>query len=310
MNILYIGPFQNNSNIGVFGKHILTHMLNKNNNVYAYPIYGKQISINHQSIFSMSKFPDVVIQHCYVQDLHLSHNSKTYFIPIIDQLSIPEPKYYNKLKCVDKIIVTNNIDYNKFLNIGIDSNNIVKLAPFNFTLTSRVKDINIYQKYDQKYYFACDYSDVVPIKFIINNFLQVYGNKTNVCLLISCNCEYKQQQEIIEYYKKAKDFYKLREYQDVIIFTFDKFSEKSLSSIHETCNICILLNNNYSFVDYCLATQNENYIIDYQLLDLDSNNVYADKYSIINKSLQDVLINYKNFSCTNIPSTEMSDILC
>ena len=71
--------------------------------------------------------------------------SKNYFIPIHPaNLEIPK-QYHSKLKAIDKILVYSDFELDKFLNIGINKDKIIKLPLPSIKVPDTKLDIGIYK---------------------------------------------------------------------------------------------------------------------------------------------------------------------
>lgn len=308
MNILYIGPFQKNDELGFFSSTILKSLCDtEQHKVYAYPIYSgaddtELSNINYLRLNNISQYPDINIQHCSIETLYADINSKTYFIPIHNQDITIHKAYLNKLNAVDKIIVFDDWEYNKYIDIGIDSDKIFKCkCPATKNGLQHI-DIGIYNTY-KKYYFIGDYTrNKENIHTLINSFVSVSKDIDDICLLLCCDSTNAERKSIITYYEQTKKELKANNREDRILFLLDNISLDKINYIHNSCNYYFTINNTYyPAIDAFLANQNNNTIIGY------SNLGYVDeldigghkKYHIGHKALKQAILDCYNNQVIN-----------
>jgi len=308
MNILYIGPLLQHSFLGKasvsFFKEI--SQVTSNNN-YVYPIYGGSQNISYENVLSCTKYPDINIQHCTIIDLHPDINSKTYFVPIMSPTQSIPLEFKNKLELVDKILTTNNSDYNAFVGIGIKKDRLIHLKPFEQETKTDTLSLPVYED-TTKFYAIAEDQDMQVLKLIISNFLQIPQNNS---LVIYCRFDDRTNAtEIIDFYRNAKKYYNVNIYTDRVFFMFDK-DEEVLHSLHNAGDVFLALNQDYfPVLQYSLSRSYGNRCIDYSDLDLDINNNHNNTtYTIINKSLQ-ASFQTKDAKQSKNNEINIKDLLC
>lgn len=311
MNIFYIGPLQQQSFLGQFSTSVVKEISSiEENNTYVYPIYGGNNTVNYTNIFETNAYPDINIQHCTITDVHPDLNSKTYFIPIMSAIQSMPSEFTNKLELIDEILATNSHDYQTLVNAGIDKEKIKQLSLFD--CDTQQNEISLPLFHDcKKYYTLVEHENIETLKVIISNFLQICADNNDICLI--CYFEFddpKDQSDIISFYKEAKSYYNANIYTDKIFFMFNK-DDKTKQAIHKTGDVFLALNENYfPFLEASIAKSYNNKIITYSDLDLDTNNNgNVITYNIINKSLQQALINDKT-TPKNTNEVDIKKLLC
>ena len=311
MNIFYIGPLQQQSFLGQFSSALVKEISSiKENNIYVYPIYGGNNTVNHTDIFETNAYPDINIQHCTITDVHPDLNSKTYFIPIMSSIQSIPSEFHNKIQLIDKILPTNTHDYHTLINAGVDKKKIEQLSLVNCDTPQDEISLPLFANC-KKYYTLVESENIATLKVIMSNFLQTYTNNDNACLI--CYCEFddpKDQSDIINFYKEAKSYHNANIYTDKIFFMFNK-DDKIKQAIHKTGDVFLALNENYfPFLNASIAKSYNNKIITYSDLDLDTNNNgNVITYTIINKSLQQALKDDKA-TPTDTNEVDIKKLLC
>lgn len=197
MNILYIGPYYENSIIGMSSRdHI--DILKKNHNLYIKPIFLTQNLIINKDIKKLENSSlaknikyDIIIQYApidFIVPFKLI-GIKNYCIPIIPYTySINNKnKYVKNLLLFDKIFVDSKYDSDIIKEIGIDGKKI-KI----FSYSENIEDFHTYNSDDinktitpfikNKYVYYIHSDDIRTISAIIFSFANI-GKKIKDCYL-------------------------------------------------------------------------------------------------------------------------------
>lgn len=318
MNILYIGPFQQNNDLGYCSSAILRHLCSlPEHKTFAYPIYSGYdntliSNIPYFRFKELTHYPDINIQHCNIEHLYIDQYSRNYFIPIHNLDSSIPTKYLNKLNSVDKIIVYNDFDYQKYIDIGIDNNLLVKMESPQVEASDKKLDIGIYQQY-YKYYFIGDFeSNSANIFSVIYSFLSITKKNKNICLVICSECNSQQKQQLISTYEDIKKKLCLQTKEDKVLFVIDNISIDTIQKIHNTCDCFVCLNNShYPLTDISIAKSCKNSIIDYSNIVIDTQNYNYDSYKYIptQKSLRYIFSQNNLQHITTYPTQSLNSIL-
>ena len=317
MRILYTGPFQSNDSIGYCSSIILQSICElANHQTYAHPIYSGHDDVNASNIPylrmpSLDIMPDIIVSHCLLDTCSINQYSKNYLIPISQQDLSINKKYVSKLKQLDGIIVFNDFDFKKYLDLGISDKHIFKIPyPKIAAIDGNKLDLGIYNSY-VKYYFIGNYQgDKSSIKTLISTFIDACNYNDNICLIICCETDRSGKQELISFYEKCKsDLYAHKE--DKILLMVDDVSHARIRALHSTSDIFLSINSQYELISNCsMAAQLNNKIVTYSDLQLDElNTLNQTQYTIIKKSLKKIILKIPEKTYT-YPLTQLSDILC
>jgi len=306
MNILYIGPFQQNNSLGHCSSVILQDLCSlPNHRIFAYPIYSgyDNISVSripYLRIKELTEYPDAIIHHCTINNLYIDRYSKNYFIPIHNlDVDIPK-KYHDKLKDLDRILVYNDFDYQKYSDIGIDAQHLSKIEPPYIKVSDNILDIGIYKQYHKYYFIGYLKDNLENIKRIMYNFLHVAKFRQNICLIICAECDRQYRQNIVAFYNEIKNELCMTMQEDKILFMLDEMTIDTIERIHRTCDTFLCLNNSFvPLADISMAKSCNNDIIHYNHLDLDIRAIgYNQKQYFLNEqSLRNTL--YENKAMHN-----------
>lgn len=319
MNILYIGPFQKNNSLGYVSSIILEKLCHlSGHKIYAHPIYSgydnrKLSSLPYLRFADLIEYPDINIQHSTINSLYIDQKSKNYFIPIHPMnLNIPK-QYYEKLKCVDKILVHSDFELDKFLNIGIKSENLVKLELPKIESNPTKLSLGIYDSY-KKYYFIGDYSNNKNIiEKLIKNFLVVSKHQTDTCLVVASECNSQQKQELIKFYEKQKENIMVNNYEDRVLLLVDDVGCDRIQGLHNCADVYLCINDgHYPLTDASMANLSDSITINYPTEGLDSEHMHNSVISSIsNNKIIDILKNIENNNISQkYKTTKLQEVLC
>lgn len=320
MNVLYLGPFQLNNSLGYQSSFILENLCSINDiKVYAHPIYSgsdntKLSNIPYFRFNQLDKYPDINIQHSTLSGLYVDTQSKNYFIPIHPTNKYIPKQYIEKLKAVDKILVYSDFEFNKFLDIGIQEDKIVKLSIPKITISKDKLSLGVYNTY-YKYYFIGDYSNNKDIILsLIRNFLISAKDLQDICLVIASECNEQEKQELINIYEKEKQSLAMDVYEDKILLLVDDVSCSKIQSLHNACDTLLCLNDGYyPITDIASAKYCKNKIINYPIDNLDTEQKsHIMSYIITNQTIRQMINNDKHTITEQdkYPTIDIKETLC
>jgi hypothetical protein len=317
MNILYIGPYRHNNNIGIQSLNYLCYLSEHDCNLISRPIFNES-SINNNIHIDLIK-PienkqysniDVLIQHTDIKTFVLNTKiKKNIFIPIISNLW-PNKNDQLKYKTIGKIsemICSSPVHNYLFKNMDIDhktvSNTIHKKLK-----NQQTKQINFEAyNYFKKYYTILTSHDSCDIGQLIFDFIRLFYQK-NYCLFIFI--ENISQKQLEKYNTLISSLYKSMEINfgmhKIVIVPFTP-SIETINNIHHTGDVYV--SNEYSIqMEFALLHKNK---IIYNNSDLniswDANN--PNKYGLIKQEKNIDLEIENEESITYDNSTSILDII-
>lgn len=254
MNILYIGPYRQNSLDGIHSLCILQTLLsNSSHNIVARPVY-----INASS--PASQLPNEVINaenndnqniDCVIQHTPISFASRVYgiekniIIPILgsQKLSLNEQ---NILASFDMVLLDNKLDANKILKSSNQTQKNIKNFDYDIfsdPINNNIYDLDIISSLKKLYFVGSAIDNTDYINMLVRSFIK-NNHQDNIALVLYLLDVDFQDKEYID--KKINEVYsnyygsnKLNKVITVPIQT----SLKNLIIAHNTCDIFIDLHN-------------------------------------------------------------------
>jgi hypothetical protein len=254
MNILYIGPYRQNSLDGIHSLCILQTLLtNDSHNIVARPVYinastpASQLPLevvnaennNNQNI-------DCVIQHTPISFASRVYGiDKNIIIPILgsQKLSINEQ---NILASFDMVLLDNKIDANKILKSNNQTQKNIKnfdYDVFSDPVNNSIYDLDLISSLKKLYFIGSAIDNTDYINMLVRSFIK-NNNQDNIALVLYLLDVDFQDKEYID--KKINEIYttyygnnKLNKVITVPVQT----SLKNLIIAHNTCDVLIDLHN-------------------------------------------------------------------
>jgi len=219
LNVLYIGPYRENSLVGLFSSNILVNLY-KNNKLQitnlpiflTYSIDENIIdSIKQHENKSTNKY-DIYIQHTYIDEcLAINTIDKNIAIPILKNNNLSRIEI-NNLKNFHSIIVNSSIDYYKITQYA-ELKNKVKMFDYDTAniskdvLKNKNKKYNLQQLgfYDNLYFIGSYSNNATTIESLCYSFMDnMLYNKYLLLLFLEINKEesHALNQKIQNIYKE------------------------------------------------------------------------------------------------------------
>lgn len=247
MNVLYIGPYKENSIHGLSSINIIYSLKNKCDlTIRNIDLSAKNIKYLNpdKDLILLENKPlnhtyDIIIQHAPVDSLFPVSLSSTrhYSIPIISYLynSYYKQKYQNILSKFYSVLVDNTDDVAYIKNYCLDKK--TKLFRHSDTAT-QFSQINIYKKDSYKFYTFIDDNNINSISKIILSFI-LLQKRINDCLLIVAVNNKKHIKPISNKIEELTKQIKINYLNNYIhIFNTDNIIE-NVYNIHEHGDCCI-----------------------------------------------------------------------
>lgn len=258
MNILYIGPYRQNSLSGMHSSCILqTLIASKKHNVVSRPIYISQCS-------NITEIPALILDaeknatadiDCVVQHIPVAFANKCYsinrniIIPIIGSKRLSRQEQ-SILSTFDSIFVDNKLDSNK-MNKNLGSSAAKKIKNFDYDIfanpiNNQLYDLGVLSCLNKLYFIGKASENVDYLNSLIKSFVkQNYSNNLALILyLVDIN---PQDKDIIE--NNIKTIYKNYNKQFILNKIMIVPIESRLNNLiiaHNTCDIFIDLQNRTS----------------------------------------------------------------
>lgn len=189
MNILYLGPYRQNDDIGVLSRIYLNSISTKFS-VCSRPVYLNNNANNSQNIFITEKCSstdfDVLVQHLPIDNLAINSNfSKNICIPIIDSKLLNSDQT-SKLNFFDQIFIDNYFLYRQIKTINIAPSKYrllgVELPPEIFHTNKY--NLSLYD-FSTKLYTILDFQkNLDMINDLCASFVSMSKNIKNLSLLL------------------------------------------------------------------------------------------------------------------------------
>lgn len=196
-NILYIGPYQEQTGIGKSSKRYVEYLANRSDinlairPVFFYKPYQKIIYDNKNVIeFEQNTFKnyDIVIQHGYPTMFEYNKNfGKNIGIVEIETQNLRHSGWIDNINLMDEIIVGSIYSANSLIDSGVDKPIKIFPEPYNLiSYTTKYSNFFEYSTADKPYIFYTigNYTEKHNIKNIILAFLLEFDNDENVKLFI------------------------------------------------------------------------------------------------------------------------------
>lgn len=255
MNILYLGPYRQNSIYGINSLFVVQTLLNSKNNVTCRPLY-----INHRhspanayddtitkAELNVSTNYDILIQHTYVENcIKINNIKKNICIPILKDNNLNK-LIIEHLSEFDTILVDNRLDYHR-LSQHKKIQNKVKIYDYDINISKAPQspfNVGVYNAH-KKLYFIGDYDENITNihnlcrSFIVNSHL----NNEAVLLLFVTNLNEPKKSAlesmIQSFYNQSDISYSTNK---ILIIPIE-FNLDNLIVAHQTGNIFVDLVDN------------------------------------------------------------------
>lgn len=256
MNILYVGPYRLNNNIGYESLNILLELYDKYSNIISRPVYINGITSNKlDNVSSLiqtienNTFDniDLIIQHLDVESMvYNSRIQKNIYIPFTNNIlpcthQIQKYKYLNQYGI---FLYKNSIENYILDHAGVSQKQKIdiKISPKLTVKTYSRFDFGLYNKYT-KYYSIIDTRTEKSIKDLIINFI-VSFQKENICLVLFI--QNMTNNLLAQYNEFIKNVYKNLDINfsiNKIILVPVELNNNTIQIMHNTCDVYIDLNN-------------------------------------------------------------------
>jgi|694.fasta_scaffold84788_2 hypothetical protein len=256
MNILYVGPYRVENDIGIESQSHIQNLLASKHTVTTRPIYT---SINDPTI-KLDILPcesricdsyDVLIQHAPVDWLQPHQGFVTNIaIPILGPALILRECQVSSLKRFNKILVANTQDEVRLVRSGL-GDSITRISyPILPSSVSDIKDqkidFGVHNKSLKFYFFGNMHTDADIIQKILVSFYTAFrGNFGRSLILLLDNVTNKDKQQFMEIINSIKQQLKIHKYPksttEYVMFKSLSFQEKLM--IHNTCDVFLSLNS-------------------------------------------------------------------
>ena len=337
MNILYVGPYRLENDIGVESHAHIQNLLLSKHNVTTRPIY---LNLNHSTIKSgilscestVYDSYDVLIQYGPVGWLQPHQGFATNIaIPIMGPALNLREHQVSSLSRFNKIIATSQQDELRLVSSGLgNSNTITKICyPIVPASMDSIKDqkinLGVHNKSVKFYFFGNITIDADIIQKILVSFYTAFrGDYGKSLILLLDNVSEKEKKQFIETANSIKQQLRIHQYAKSITeyFMFKSLSFQEKLMIHNTCDVFLSLNTINSTVQEEHARYLHNVIINTENVesvpipritneDFEPNERIE---SIITESLVEqiklaYLINPKSQKYTNQNTNNLADII-
>ena len=274
MNILYVGPYRLENDIGVESQAHIQNLLVSKHNVTTRPIYpsfgGPTIKLDILSCESAIYHSyDVLIQHGPVSWLQPHQGFATNIaIPIMGPALNLREHQVSSLSRFNKIIATSQQDEVKLVRSGL-GNNITKIHyPILPSSIDSIKDkkinLGVHNKSVKFYFFGNINTDADIIQKILVSFYTAFrGDYGKSLILLLDDVSDKEKKQFIETTNSIKQQLRIYKYAksttEYLMFKSLSFQEKLM--IHNTCDVFLSLNGTKSIVQEEHAKYLHNVII-------------------------------------------------
>jgi hypothetical protein len=253
MNILYIGPYRQNSLDGIHSLCILQTLLtNTAHNIVARPVYIA--NSNH-----VSELPLEVVNaennnqniDCVIQHSPISFASRVYgidkniIIPILgsNKLSLNEE---NILASFDMVLLDNKLDANKILKSSYHTLKNIKNFDYDIfsgSVNNNVYDLDILSSLQKLYFVGNAVDNTEYINILVRSFIKNNHQDNMALVLYLLDVDFKDKEYIDKRINDIYTNYYPNNRLNKVITVPIQTSLKNLIIAHNTCDILIDLHN-------------------------------------------------------------------
>lgn len=272
MNILYIGPYKEQSINGIQSQVNLYNLSQTTHNIYA-KNYGTTGNHLQDDLLFLENKPiitniDMVVEHKKVSDISVNQLNQSMLLPIFDTY-----ENINIYQNYTSICVNNHLESNilKSNNIG---NNILlnnKSLPLSESTKKNI-DLQLYSFYTKIYCVSDLKTDVNIVYLLISSFSYILQHLHNHCLVVLLNNSNNYHlKKFSEFIAKISNQLGIDMTQKILLVNSQTCDINNIDYIHQKCDIFLNINNKESinsFNSKIAEDYNNNIIDDISLLSI------------------------------------------